>query len=144
MTKYSQGRFVIKNIKKYMGKRDPIYRSSWEFSFMMFCDNNPNILQWASEPLRIPYKNPLNGKNTFYVPDFLIVYVDKTGKQYTEIIEIKPSKEAIMEKAKSVMDRANLAINTMKWSAAMTFCRQLGIRFRVITESEIYSNVKKQ
>jgi TnsA endonuclease N terminal len=141
--KYSQGKYVIKNVAKYAGNNSPTYRSSWEFTFMMFCDNNPSIVQWASEPLRIPYRNPFTGKKTFYVPDFLIVYMDKNGQQHTEIVEIKPGKEAIMERTKSTRDRAYLALNTAKWAAANDFCRQIGIRFRVVTESDIYLNTKK-
>ncbi len=30
---------------------------------MTFCDNNPNVIQWASEPFMIPYRNPFTGKN---------------------------------------------------------------------------------
>ena len=59
--KYSQGKYVNKNLAKYAGNNSPTYRSSWEFTFMMFCDNNPSIVQWASEPLRIPYRNPFTG-----------------------------------------------------------------------------------
>ena len=141
--KYSQGKYIIKNAAKYAGNGTPTYRSSWEFTFMMFCDNNPAIIQWASEPLRIPYINPFTGRKTFYVPDFLIVYVDKNGQQHTEVVEIKPGKEAVMERAKSTRDKAYLALNTAKWTAANSFCRQLGIRFRVVTESDIYLNTKK-
>ena len=81
MANFAKGIFRIKNAKKYIGNKDPIYRSSWEFTFMNFCDSHPNIINWASESIKIPYKNPLTGKNTIYVPDFFIVYVDRTGKQ---------------------------------------------------------------
>ncbi len=77
MSKYAQGKYTVKNREKYVGRKEPTYRSSWEFSFMAFADNNPNILQWASEPFMIPYRNPFTGKNTIYVPDFMMVYVDR-------------------------------------------------------------------
>ena len=79
MPKYSQGKYQIRNPEKYIGKKSPTYRSSWELTFMMFCDNNPAILQWASEAIQIPYRNPFTNKNTIYVPDFLIIYMDKFG-----------------------------------------------------------------
>ena len=44
---------------------------------MRFCDNNPNITSWGSECVRIPYRNPFTGKDTFYVPDFLVTYQTK-------------------------------------------------------------------
>lgn len=144
MSKYAQGKYTIKNPSKYVGKRDPTYRSSWEFSFMMFCDNNPNILQWASEPFMVPYRNPFTGKNTVYVPDFLIVYVDKNSQKHSELIEVKPKKETILENAKSTRDRAAVALNMAKWSAANEFCRQYGIKFRVVTEQDLYHNPSRR
>ena len=44
---------------KYRG--DPtkiIYRSLWERKFMIYCDANVNVLEWASEEVIIPYKDP--------------------------------------------------------------------------------------
>ena len=57
MSKYSQGKYQILNPSKYSGKKEPTYRSSWEFTFMTFCDNNPAVEQWASEPVKIPYRD---------------------------------------------------------------------------------------
>lgn len=142
MAKYATGKYVIKNRQKYAGKRDPTYRSSWEFTFMLFCDNNPYVLQWASEPFMIPYRNPFTGKRTVYVPDFMIVYIDKQQRQHAEVIEVKPTREAQVESARSVRDRAALALNIAKWEAAHDWCKQQGIRFRVVTENDIFMNVK--
>lgn len=142
MAKYATGKYIVKNRQKYAGKREPTYRSSWEFTFMLFCDNNPNVLQWASEPFMIPYRNPFTGKRTVYVPDFMIVYIDKQQKQHAEVIEVKPTREAMAESARSVRDRAALALNIAKWEAAHDWCKQQGIRFRVVTENDIFMNVK--
>ena len=71
MAYFKQGQFEPKNPRKYVGQRVPIYRSSWEAAFMQFCDTNPNIIAWSSEPVKIPYRNPFTGKYTGYVPDFL-------------------------------------------------------------------------
>lgn len=143
MTKYAQGKYELKNPQKYIGSGTPTYRSSWEFAFMSFADNSPGILQWASESIKIPYRNPFTGKNTVYVPDFLIVYNDKFGKRHGEIIEIKPSKETFLEATKSARDRAALALNTCKWQAAQAFCKHQGLRFRIINEQDIFQNGKK-
>lgn len=136
--KYSQGKFEIKNPEKYVGKGQPTYRSSWEFAFMNMCDNHSGILQWASEAIHVNYRNPFTGKNTIYVPDFLIVYVDANGKKHAEVIEIKPSKETTMEAAKSVRDKAAVALNMFKWEAARKFCQSQGLTFRVINEQDIF------
>ena len=79
--KYANGFYQLKNPDKYVGKKDPHFRSSWEHVFMRFCDENPAILQWANEAIHIPYKNPFTNRNTIYVPDFLIIYNDKNGNK---------------------------------------------------------------
>jgi hypothetical protein len=143
MSKYAQGKYQIKNLEKYMGKRLPTYRSSWEFTFCQFCDNNPAVLHWASEAIQIPYRNPVSGKQTVYVPDFLIVYTDANQRQHTEIIEIKPLKEATMETAKSYRDKLMVAINMAKWAAADNWARANNMKFRVVTEYDLYRNMKR-
>ena len=71
---FAQGIYEVKNTDKYVGKTAPKYRSSWELAFMRMCDAHPNILQWASEAIRIPYINPVSQRKVNYIPDFLIVY----------------------------------------------------------------------
>jgi hypothetical protein len=143
MSKYASGKYQVKNPEKYMGKRLPNYRSSWEFTFMSFCDNNPAVLNWVSEGVKIPYFNPVSGKQTIYVPDFLVVYVDANQRQHTELVEIKPSKEATMESARSYRDKLMVAMNMAKWAAADSWCRANNMRFRVVTEFDIFKNQKR-
>jgi hypothetical protein len=142
MSKYAQGKFQIKNPSKYVGNKTPTYRSGWEFVFMQFCDNNPSVIQWASEAVHIPYRNPFTNKNTIYVPDFLIVYEDKSGQKHAEVIEVKPSKEVSMESAKSLRDQAFVALNAAKWEAARAWCRNQGLTFRIVTEDMIFHQGK--
>lgn len=142
MSKYAQGKFQIKNAEKYVGKKQPTYRSAWEFVFMNFCDNNPNILQWASEAVHINYRNPLTGKNTIYVPDFLIIYIDKNGKKHGDVIEVKPKKETAMENARSARDQAFVLLNMAKWEAARAWCKNQGLNFRVVTEDQLFHQGK--
>jgi len=138
MTKYSQGEFAPTNTQKYIGKFPITYRSSWELSMMRVLDLHPNVTQWASESISIPYQHPLTGKWTFYIPDFLIVFVDKNGNKRAEIIEIKPLKEAVVEKAKSKKDKLVLAVNQAKWAAAIAWCHKNGMTFRVMTEEQLF------
>lgn len=138
MSKYAQGKFQIQNPDKYVGNKSPTYRSSWEFVFMQFCDNNPSIINWASEAVHINYRNPLTGKNTIYVPDFLITYQDSTGAQKAELIEVKPKKETTLEGAKNIRDQASAILNMAKWEAARAWCRAHGMTFRVVTEDMIF------
>mgnify|MGYP006266507519 CR=1 FL=1 len=139
MSKYSQGKFQLQNPIKYVGNKTPTYRSSWELVFMQFCDNNPSVLQWASEAVHINYRNPLTGKNTIYVPDFLITYQDAGGKQHAEVIEVKPTKETTLEAAgNSPRAQAAAILNMAKWEAAKQWCRAHNLTFRVVTEQDIF------
>jgi hypothetical protein len=139
----SKGIFVPKNPSKYVGKSSIKYRSSWELVFMRFLDDNPSVINWGSECLHIPYKHPIKNKNTIYVPDFFIVYVDKNGKKHAEVIEIKPLKESVMEQTRSPRDRIMLAINLVKWQAAQAWCAANNMAFRLVTEQQLFRNGKK-
>lgn len=140
MSRYAQGKFKIRNPTKYLGNQEPTYRSGWEWRFMDFCDNNPSVISWASEPVRIPYFNPVTNKNTNYIPDFLIEYIDRDGQIHREMVEIKPSKERVLEQARSQRDRVMWVINQAKWGAAQAWCQQRGVVFRVISEADIFHN----
>jgi hypothetical protein len=144
MTKFAQGKFALKNPEKYIGNRTPTYRSSWEWAVMNMCDNNPAIAKWASEAVKIPYRCPLTGKQTIYVPDFFVNYVDKNGKQHAEVWEVKPASQAIKERVgRNPMNQAAYVKNMAKWEAARAWCSQQGILFRVISENDIFHKGKR-
>jgi hypothetical protein len=137
--KFSQGIYTPKNPEKYTGMKQPYYRSGWEYTFMCFCDNNPAVESWASEPIKIPYRDPLTGKQTVYVPDFLIKYTDRNQKGHVELIEIKPANQTFVEQVgKNPYNQAQYVKNMAKWQAANSWCRNQGIKFRVISEKDIF------
>jgi hypothetical protein len=139
MKKFAQGIFTPKNPEKYIGKNKPRYRSGWEMTFMIFCDSNKNVISWASESISIPYKHPLTGKNTIYIPDFFVLYEDKFGRKKAEVVEIKPKKQSLIEsKVANIKDRMTVAVNHAKWEAAMAYCKRAGLTFRVITEDDLF------
>ena len=144
MPRFAQGKFTLKFPKKYIGTRTPTYRSSWEFHFMKFCDEHPSVEKWASESIRIPYRNPLTGKQTIYVPDFIIVYQNKNGTRRGELIEIKPQSQTMLTEKTSQRDKMAIAVNHAKWSAAANFCKLKGLTFRVVTENDIFHQGKKR
>lgn len=145
MAKYARGKYVIKNPSKYSGNKSPTYRSSWEWAFMQFCDNHPGVVQWASEAVKIPYKNPLTNRNTIYVPDFLVVYQDKSGSKHAEVIEVKPKKETDIQSAgRNPITQAKVINNLAKWEAARAWCKQNNLRFRIITEEDIFHRPQKR
>ena len=137
--KFKQGKFEPKHPEKYIGTYPVKYRSSWELVFMNVCDRNPNIKQWASESIRIQYRHPFTGRSTTYVPDFLVHYQDKNGKAKVEVIEIKPVKQTLEEKARGTRAKMIVAINKAKWAAAQRWCKQNGMVFRVMTEADMFA-----
>ena len=145
MAKFAQGRYNMKNPDKYIGGKTPLYRSSWEFAFMRFCDESPSIQKWASESIKIPYRHPFTGKYTVYVPDFFIVYMDKNGKKHAEMVEVKPMSQTRMDAAgKSLAKKKQVVVNMAKWEAANSYAKQRKIRFRVVSEEQLFHNGKRK
>lgn len=141
---FARGLFTPQNVNKYIGTKQPRYRSGWELAFMRMCDAHPNIVSWASEPLRIPYVNPISGRKTTYVPDFVIQYSDKNGRSHNEVIEIKPFSQTMEERASSQTEQQQAIINKAKWKAAVEWSSKRGLRFRVLTENEIFMKPQKR
>lgn len=143
MSKYANGFYQILNPEKYVGKGQPHYRSSWEHTTMRMLDNNPAILKWASESIHINYKNPFTNKQTIYVPDFFVLYMDANNKQHAELWEIKPTKETSLQEAgKSKRAQAAAILNQFKWQAASAYCKANGLYFRILTENDLFHQGK--
>lgn len=143
MSKWSQGFYTILNPEKYVGTGKPRYRSGWEHAFMRFLDNNEHVQQWASESISIPYRHPLTGKMSMYVPDFIITYRTRNNTLRAELVEIKPKKQSIIENNANARDRAIVAVNYAKWDAATKWAQRNGLVFRVITEDDMFHNGSK-
>jgi hypothetical protein len=151
--KTHKGYFKPKNPEKLTSSKQITYRSSWELALMRVLDEHPNVKQWCSEGVQIPYKNPLTGRFTVYIPDFLVKYVDKDGNETVEMIEVKPAKEVpgyqkLSEKTGkplkvSARDKAAQIVNAAKWQAAMAFCAKRNIKFRVATEDILFAYKRK-
>lgn len=145
MGKFAQGHFSMKNPDKYIGKKTPMARSSWEFVFMRMLDEHPGVQNWASESIQIPYKDPLTGRYTIYVPDFFIVYVDKNKSKHAELVEVKPASQTFKEQVgKSQYNQQQYVKNLAKWEAATAWCKQQGIKFRVVNENDIFHRGSKR
>lgn len=132
------------NPKKYTG--DPtniIYRSSWERMCMVYFDTNPNVLEWGSEEVVIPYKSPIDGRYHRYFPDFLIKVKTNKGTTDTILIEVKPYAQTQPPKTRSrktkkfINEVKTYGINMGKWNAAKDFCRDRKWKFQILTEKEL-------
>ena len=138
------GRFKPTNITKYRGDyRNIIYRSSWEKVFMKYCDRNDNIIEWGSEEVIIPYNSPIDNRIHRYFPDFYIKVKDLSGRPKKYIIEIKPKKqtqEPVIQRVKTkkyVREVMEYAKNSAKWDAAITFCKDRMMEFKILTEDNL-------
>ena len=138
-----KGWFRPKNPKKYKGDAtNVVYRSNWELRVMKHFDEDPNVLWWASEELVIPYRSPIDQKMHRYFPDFIARVHQKTGKEKTIVIEIKPEKQTKKpiqkrQTRRFLEEAATYAINQEKWRAADIFCQKEGWDFMVLTEKDL-------
>jgi len=67
-----------------------------------------------------------------------VTYRGPNNTTRAELIEIKPKSQSIIEDKQSQRDRAIVAINYAKWAAAQKWCKNHGLIFRIITESDIF------
>ena len=139
-----KGRFTPRNIRKYRGDyRNIIFRSSWELKFMKYCDTNPNILEWGSEEVVIPYRSPLDNRVHRYFPDFYMKIQESNGTTKRYLIEVKPKKQTKppakqkRRTKKYIYEVTEYAKNQAKWEAANQFCLDRRWQFKIITEDEL-------
>ena len=139
MGKNYKGKFsALKNPSKYGGDISKIvYRSHWERNAFRWCDENPNIVEWSSEEVFVPYDNPTKGRAKYY-PDLLIKMIDGTVR----MIEIKPKKqvnrpEYSRKTKKAMTEEVTWQINCAKWDAAKKLCDKNGIVFEIWTEDTL-------
>lgn len=161
-----QGYYILGRKEKYIG--DPnliVFRSAWEFSFCMWADYSPSILQWTSEPIKIPYydkvskleeckklglnpNNPANWVKKNYNTDFWIKIKNPAGEIEKWLIEIKPkekltrpkpvSKDAPLKDQKRFNTRAReFLINESKFEAMNAWSIRNGIKFYIFTEDQL-------
>ena len=143
-TKTYKGKFRINNPTKYMGDiNNVVYRSLWELKFMKWCDTNPNVSEWGSETVIVPYISPLDKKIHRYFVDFYIKVKSRDGKVQKYLIEIKPERftkpPAIpQKKTKRFVDEVfQYGVNEAKWKAAFEFCNDRNMKFMILTEKDL-------
>ena len=139
-----KGKYYPSYPRKYKG--DPtniIYRSLWERKFMVYCDKNDNILEWASEEIAIPYRSPIDNRVHRYFPDFYMKIKERGGKVKRYVIEVKPAKQTkppVKPKRQTkgyIREAYEYAKNQAKWKMAREFCADRQWEFKVVTEKEL-------
>ena len=139
-----KGKYYPSFPRKYKG--DPtniIYRSLWERKFMVYCDKNQNILEWASEEIAIPYRSPIDNRVHRYFPDFYMKVKETNGRIKNYVIEVKPAKQTnppVKPKRQTkgyIREAYEYAKNQAKWKMAKEFCADRKWEFKVVTEKEL-------
>jgi hypothetical protein len=142
--KFYQGYYNPKFPQKYVGKLDNIiYRSGLELKLFRWADNNPNVLEWNSEEIAIPYFDTVQNKNRKYFIDAYVKIKEGSNiKKY--LIEVKPYKQTQEPKATRGKKKSNLLYeqvtwrnNCDKWKYAKEFAKKSGMDFIIITEKEL-------
>lgn len=140
-----KGVFRPKNPKKYKG--DPtniIYRSRWELMLMQKFDSHPDVLEWSSEEIIIPYRSPIDNRIHRYFPDFHVKMRNRQGVIENVLIEVKPyaqTKPPAVQQGKPTRRYLNevqtWGINSSKWKMAEEYCKDKGWKFQIITEKDL-------
>lgn len=140
--RFKQGIFKPKNPEKFMGEY-AIFRSSYERRFFLWADKNPNVLEWSSEQIVIPYKSPLDNRiHRYYIDAYMVLKEGDVIKKY--LIEIKPysqtqpPKPSKRKKKETVLyENIQWQINNAKWESAKKFAESKGAKFIILTENEL-------
>ena len=139
-----KGKYQPSYPRKYKGNpTNIVYRSLWERKFMVYCDKNQNILEWASEEIAIPYRSPIDNRVHRYFPDFYMKVKETNGKIKNYVIEVKPAKQTKppakpKRQTKGYIREAyEYARNQAKWKMAKEYCADRQWEFKVVTEKEL-------
>ena len=139
------------NAHKFISKTgQAVCRSSWERIFCQWADHNDAVIQWASEPIAIPYMDKTKKDNKglpkkrHYYPDFLLKIRNSSGVEEIWLVEIKPKKETMPPKPSSRKKKSTLIqenntwmVNEAKWKSAISYCQKRGWRFKILTEDHL-------
>lgn len=110
---------------------------------MSYLDAHPDVVQWASEELVIPYRSPLDNQIHRYFPDFWVKKRSSDGTIETLVIEVKPLKQtkeptpSTKRTKQYIREVATWAINQAKWNAAKMYCEDRNWKFMTMTERDL-------
>jgi hypothetical protein len=137
-------RYKVHNKAKYVADlQEVVYRSSWELKYMKYLDRAPNVLEWASENVIIPYYNQIEKKTRRYFVDFYVKVQNPEGLIKKYIIEVKPASQCRPPKRRNRIsskyknDLRRFIVNQNKWKSARKWAEQRGMEFIILTEKEL-------
>jgi hypothetical protein len=141
-----KGKFMPNNPHKYKGNpANIVYRSRWELKLMADLDKHPDVLEWSSEEIVVPYISPMDNKIHRYFVDFWVKkknYSD--SKVEVVLIEVKPKGQCVPPKVQSgkptkryLNEVHTWGVNSAKWKAATNYAKDRGWKFIIMTEDDL-------
>lgn len=131
-------------VRKYIGTRPPIFRSSYERNCFLLLEKHPGVKSWSSETTTVPYISPLDQRKHTYFVDLTFTAMAEDGSLETFIVEVKPYSQTIppVKKPRQRLDTFNTqaktwVINVAKWNAAYAFAKKHGYKFYIWHEQGI-------
>lgn len=152
---YKNGVIQANKLKKFVPTENStsfVYRSSYEYLFMIWCENNESVIAWSSEPYSIPYFDLSSNRNRNYWIDFSFVDVNNV----CWLVEVKPSSDIknVKKFKKHLSTISNPEVkkhfcfshkrdskNLSKWVAAKNYCKKHNFRFILVDETFLKSKV---
>lgn len=115
---------------------------------MHHLDLNPAVIRWGSEEFSIRYYDPVRKRARRYFPDMFVEMRQADGKILKMLIEIKPHEETRPPEKKLtgkkqqptkryIQEALTYETNNAKWNAAIEFCNQHSMTFKIFTEYEL-------
>ena len=142
---FKKGIYRPVHSQKFLGKKYPQYRSSWELHFFKWCDCNPNVLEWTSEGVVVPYTSPIDSRTHKYYVDNTLVLKERDQK-VKYLVEIKPysqTQRPVMRGRKKqstlLHEQATYDINQAKWRSAKQWADDHDYKFLILTEKELFN-----
>lgn len=140
--RFRQGYFKPKNPDKCINK-ECIYRSGLELKLFIFLDNNPNVLEWGSEVIVIPYFDTIKKCNRkYHIDNYIKIKEGNIIKKY--LVEVKPYKQTLepkegknRKKSTVLYEKIMYRNNLDKWDHARIFAKKYGMEFIILTEKEL-------
>ena len=148
MPYWKQGEYHPINPEKYIGFKQPFFRSGMERDIFLKVDQNPRVVRWATELFSIRYNFNLDGRVHNYWIDLYIEIINNNNEVEKYIVEIKPDLQLSPPKQPKVknykaMKNYNYKMtdwhrNISKWRSAASFGRSNNMQFFILTENGIY------
>jgi hypothetical protein len=147
--KFKQGYYKVENPHKYIGDLSKvIFRSSWEYKFMRYCDLTEKVISWSSEPVAIKYISPLDNRQHNYYIDFYTKIKLNESEVIEYLVEVKPIKDyrskPLLEGKRTPKklqvyenELKTYLINNVKFETAQRFAESNNMKFIILNETNI-------